>query len=680
MFLRELIILGNSNITIALAYINQSENPLIVFCNLISYSLACAEKKSLGMDDLLNDIEDRFGLKLPIHIIKACARILKKQGQLKIVDKTNYCLEKSTFDIEKFDNECIQRKIREENVIEDLKNYVITQGKDWSTQETKQKFTDFLLKEENAYNLFVYNNLSINHEQKYISDDWYISNYLSKLLEEKNSYYDFVLEIVKGIMIYVGLCQFDDYNQSYNEKFKDTNFFIDTKLLLRYLGYSWTVAAQESQELMNLIKEEYGGRLCIFEHTYKEAEIALHNEVYALKYDKDENIELKYFRVHNKYDADRFEIDEIALRRTIEEKYHIEIVNNIDWSSKDTIDNNLDWVKLTQFFECKFSAWNKQALHNDITSINYINVLRKGDYSSKFGGRKKLPIFITTNYPLISGLRDYISNEQNTNSFSFDYNNMPVIADSTIMYRLWLPKASKAQNVPALKLARTVYAAQQEDTRFYEKLKNNIKSFDNEMYSIDDLAEKYSRNLYELVAKNADGSYENMTDEVIASSLEEFIEITSLQKDEEINTLKEYNVSAQSLIEEQREELIAAYAQNHIKNIGFLSTLFILAGKYWWIITCVISFILTLLFTELKTNNKIPLFIGVIIFVLPLLNKIIEKFLSQKLVTNFIKRWAIKKAKVCYINRVLKRLTTKEINYKDEIIEYCINNIPNFNE
>lgn len=659
----------NKNVTVALAYINQCENPIIVFCNLISYSLIYADKKTLRLDELKNDVKERFGLKLPNHIIKACIKILKDKKFVRITENTTYTLDKTDFNTEKFNEECNIRKIREENLICNLVEYVDKLGKTWTLEEAKSKFTDFLLNDDNAYNLFKYNKVNLKTNRNQISDNWYISNYLTSLSSD-SQYYVYLLEIVKGMMIFIGLCQFDNYSQTYNEKFKDTCFFVDTRLLLRYLGYSWKAAVEESQELINLITLEYKGKICIFEHTFNEAQKAIDNEIYALKYGKEENIELKYFRMTNAYNADRFELDSIALRKIINENNNIEIVPSLNWSEETTINNNISWTKLTEYLRTKNSTYNPTALNNDITSINNINVLRKGDYSIRFGGKKKLPIFVTTNYPLINNFKEYVNEYENQ---SFNYNNTPLIADSTLMYRLWLPKASNASNVPAIKLARTLYAAQQEDTIFYDKLRNKLKLLDgNQVYSIDDIAEKYSRTLFEIVAKNSAGSYENMTDEVVSSSLEELLQITSSQKDELIVKLNTKIHNDSSLISNQRSELIDAYSLRFINKLNLGERFCILFGDFSWVSFIILLVFLNLWFERIQNVNKISSIATAIGVLATIIIKVIDKFVTQRGILGIIKRWFRERAKRMYVKRVQKSLTEKENSFKDEIVDKCI--------
>ena len=67
----------------------------------------------------------------------------------------------------------------------------------------------FLISSNYAYNLFENGSvMDMGLNEKKISKEWYISQYIKKVEKEKNSQFYYILDIVQGLMIYVGLCQF----------------------------------------------------------------------------------------------------------------------------------------------------------------------------------------------------------------------------------------------------------------------------------------------------------------------------------------------------------------------------------------------------------------------------------------------------------------------------------------
>lgn len=665
-----------NNINIALAYINETDNPLKVFCNLFIYVLNKADTQKLRIDEVKEAFIKEFGLKVPNHIIKACARVLKNNSEIKIL-KTGegYKFLKSNFDIEKFSEELLQRKVREENLVYDLQKYLTEVGVKLGTDEVRKCFVDFLIASNYAYNLFENGSVTATEsDEKKISKEWYISQYLKKAEREKSIQFDYVLDIVQGLMVYVGLCQFSDYNQDREEKFRGTSFYLDTKLMLRYLGYSWPELVQETRELVDLIRKEYKGDICIFQHTYQEISGALSNEIHALEYGDDENYELECFRKINSYKKERFKLDLLKLENKIIEEEKIEIAEDIDVKADKNERYNLNCEKLIHYIRESNPKWKANTVYNDVNSINQINIMRRGNYNIKFGGKNKLPIFVTTNYPLITCCKRFLKDEYKKEGRGFVFDNLPIIADSALMYRLWLPKASQiTDNMPALSLARIVHTAQQENEVFYAKFKAAIKDYkEYDNITLDDLSETYSSKLFEITAKNAEGNYENFSELVLAQSLDEFMTIQMSKKDKEINELKLQVQEENNEKLRNREELIDAYTKISLANMSHICRIFCVLSKYWWLLSAVLIVGITQILNYLPTNiNDTAIFIswvlGALLLIKPYFVKILDKVVNRKLdiVTNYFKQCAQKS----FVNSFDKKSSEKEREYKEAILE-----------
>lgn len=569
----------------------------------------------------------------------------------------------------------LQRKVREENLVYDLQEYLTEVGVKLGINEVRKCFVDFLIASNYAYNLFENGSvMATESDEKKISKEWYISQYLKKAEREKSIQFDYVLDIVQGLMVYVGLCQFSDYNQDREEKFRGTLFYLDTKLMLRYLGYSWPELVQETRELVDLIRKEYKGDIRIFQHTYQEISSALSNEIHALEYGDEENYELECFRKINSYKKERFKLDLLKLENKIIEEEKIEIAEDIDVTLDKNKRYNLNCEKLIHYIRERYPKWKANTVYNDVNSINQINIMRRGNYNVKFGGKNKLPIFVTTNYPLITCCKKFLKDEYKKKGREFVFDNLPIIADSALMYRLWLPKASQiTDNMPALSLARIVHTAQQENELFYAKFKAAIKDFkEYDKITLDDLSETYSSKLFEITAKNAEGNYENFTELILAQSLEEFMTIQMSKKDKEINELKLQVQDENNEKLKNREELIEAYTKISLANMSYICRIFCALSKYWWLLSAVLIVGITQILNYLPTNiNRTAIFIswvlGALLLIKPYFVKILDKVVNRKLdvVTNYFKQCAQKS----FVNSFDIKSSEKEREYKEAIVE-----------
>lgn len=90
------------------------------------------------------------------------------------------------------------------------------------------------------------------------------------------------------------------------------------------------------------------------------------------------------------------------MERKITEEEKIEISEDEDVTVDKNKRYNLNCRKLSDYIHGSYPKWKANTVYNDVNSINQINIKRKGNYNIKFGGKNKLPIFVTTNYPLIT--------------------------------------------------------------------------------------------------------------------------------------------------------------------------------------------------------------------------------------------------------------------------------------
>lgn len=666
------------NTTITLAYINTTENPLHVFCNLFIFLLQTKSANGrMRIDELQNSFSSEFGLKIPIHVLKSCATVLANNGNVrKLRSGGGYQYIQSDFDVQLFQEQLIIRKQQEDELLYDLQQYLQGLKVQWSLDETRENLLNFFVKSNYAYYLFtdgVAENWELDPDDKKISSNWYISQYLKKIERAKDSRFNYVIDMTRGLMIYIGLCQFPDYTQNLQEKFKGTKFFFDTKLVLRYLGYSWPEMVTGTRELVNLLREEYGGQICIFQHTYQEICSAISTEIAALTPGNTvrENWELECFRRLNSYKKSQFSLDLEFLEHRIVEEEKITIEDNVDVTKPQNKRYNIDLLAFVNHICTAHPKWKRKVVENDVDSINQINIMRRGNYNTAYGGSNNLPIFVTTNYALISSCRSFFANEYQEKGVQFQINHLPIIADSALTYRLWLPKASTiSADVPGLSLSRIVYAAQQENSVFYQKFKENLKDYNGYgRISIDNLSEHYSSKLFEIVARNSDGEYENFTEEVLAQSLDEFMKIENMNKDHEIAALNEnlQNISVEKT--RQETDLIDAYKRYYLEHIPIGCRLLALLSNFWWAASAIVVVILTLMvnhISSMKASSWLGYVISVILFLSPFINKLLDKIINRNI--DFIQKKIAAVDRQMYIKYFNKHANSKEKIYQQEII------------
>lgn len=676
----------NENALIALAYIKETDNPLAVFCNYVLICLIITPTSSFRHDELSDKISEQFGLKMPQHMLKMCCRILEKDKKIeRLSNGAGYLLKDFSFDLSGFEAKKTQLQDKERLLVNGLMSYAEDYKLNWNYQQAREYLTNFLLMRGNAVAIFAEKTVKEVEKEKFVSNEWYVGKYISHLLECNDARTEYLIDIVNGMMIYIGLYETNDYNQDRNQKFKGTNFYFDTKLILRLMGFSWTLEIESTKELTDLIEKEYGGNICVFEHTVGEIESALYNAAETIK--RGEVIadyELRMYVELNKCTDYDLRLQSQSARATIERKLGFRVQPSIDWEEKKNYKNNLDSEALIQFVKCKHLRWKERAIENDIDSINSINILRKGDYSVKYGGRKKLPVFITTNTALVWDIKEYIHRfgAEDKGVAMWNPNALPIISDNMLMCRLWLPKAQNSTTIPLLTLARNAYAAQQANTAFFEKLRTSAKEL-KQKHNIDviDISIARKEKLEELLVKNTAGDMEEISVEMLATSVEEMVmlETMSLQKSiEQLETEKDIQVI---INESNRKNIIRSAVKRYKNKLGIKRVLIYVARSYWICLAIVFGFLSLGLSKAkgLQVTSELPYFGFIYVFIFLLL-KVLEKATNKGFVGEFFLSTAIKYVLKKYSEEVKIGLFDFEKGDEKEILQACIDETPILNK
>lgn len=294
----------NPNVFSALAYIRSTDNPLHVLCNYICYAMSKIHKPNLAAEEILDAVGAEFGIKLSTYVFEACRKQLIHSGRIKN-NSGSFTLADIGFDVDQFEKERTSLKVNESNLINNLIEYVKSFNVQWSFQEAQAFLGNFLLDDGHAVDLFTVKTVTFPDRSEEVSPEWFVGKYVEKTITNRDCYFDYLMQLVKGLIIYIGVFESTSSHHQDNQKYRGTQFFLDTKLVLRYLGLSTQYAIQAVQEMISLIKEEYHGTIAVFKHTIDEVEAALNNAASCLKNGvpiRDD--EMRAFAFQNNYEAD----------------------------------------------------------------------------------------------------------------------------------------------------------------------------------------------------------------------------------------------------------------------------------------------------------------------------------------------------------------------------------------
>ena len=469
------------------------------------------------------------------------------------------------------------------------------------------------------------------------------------------------------MMVLQGIRQTDDYQQSKQQKFKGTVFYLDTKLVLRALGFSWKAQVDSVREMVRLLREKYEARIGIFPQTYTEVEKALSVAGNAIKNHRPVyDLELKLYSELYPEEASMM-LDYLpSLKSLLKRDLGIEEITTIDWNSGDAQWYNIETKGIADYIEEK-CGWRRGAVDYDVQIINQINILRKGDYTHPYGSKSKLPVFVTSNSKLAYTFRDYIT-ESEENGKGWSAHALPVISDNMLLYRIWLPFATEFSDLPALTLSRFAYSAQSDGVVFFEEFRKVAAGLDRTRnVDLISTTEAARRKLEDILIRETDGELDQMTSEVAATSFDECVRM------EHIDLVKE-NRGLSERAETRESQVIQLLARDHVNKLRWMRLL-LLAARYWWLLGFGILFAVASAISDsviLRGFSTVPILIQLGQFAA-------DKFVDDRGLRFRVYDKALAYVKCRYANKISAKVEAAGYaSDKDAVVDYCVAHTPVF--
>ena len=484
------------------------------------------------------------------------------------------------------------------------------------------------------------------------------------------------MNIVKGQMILLGATYSDVFENKH--LIEGTCFYLDTKLVLRLLGFSTETYTAAVKDLVDIIYRKYNGKVCVFRRNIDEVSDALSKLAHNIKYKEvPNNFEMMLYYQMNKKKISYTDIEIYANPASIEKhlkNYNckIDVVPDISWEREEDWIFNIDKEELLQIIRKQKPKWNIRSIENDIDSFIQINMLRKGNYSTLYGGKEqKLPIFVTSNYPLIKFIKNYIKDNQMNNT---EYCKSPFIGDNTLMCQLWLPLYKDNSTIPYTIYNLTANAISSYENSFFIKLKDSaLQLKEKHKWSVIDIdIERFKHMQTTLIQNNC--NIEDLDGEALLTNYQEALIAKQLKLEEENREQCAVNQGLKEELYNKIDELIEEKSQKYITPKMSIWKLFYYLSKFDIELCCLIIIIIGSLLDIVESwiiTTGIVASIGAII---KWILKIIDKKLSKKV--DKIKLLFLNKSYNCLKNKITK----KDAQYLDPTIEYIKSNTPYFED
>ena len=264
-----------------------------------------------------------------------------------------------------------------------------------------------------------------------------VSSYVHELMGKGGPSAEALETVAKGHMLACAIV-FPNPN-SLVRKFENTNFYLDTKFLLRLIGLQDTGMQPACQELVDMIYQKQGN-LRVFSHTVNEIHDileAIANRSALIETDEGYGEVWDYLISHG-YTPSAAILINAKLSKTLSDK---NIQNDFVPGGYDKF--GIDEVKLQKLLDEELSLLRPEGRRKDLESITAIYRLREGKFYSEF---EKCPaFFVTTSKGVIRAASKFF----NTNMSD----KIPLcLTDAFLTNLLWLKGPDQAKDLPRQRL------------------------------------------------------------------------------------------------------------------------------------------------------------------------------------------------------------------------------------
>ena len=558
-------------------------------------------------------------------------------------------------------------------------------GKSWDEAYAKKMLSNFMRMNGNAFEIFYFESEDTTNEDAHeeagissqeieenekpvFSDQWYVGNFVHHALIDNDSCSQYLKDISKGLIILIGAYQLpSEENEHRDLNISGTEFYFDTKLLLRLMGCAWSEAVVSAKELVELIQKG-GGRIYYFPHTFKEITKALKRaEEYAKNRETAPDKEMTYYLQHGNVSAATLHAKRLSAQQELQ-SYGILQHPMFEWDENDRLKFGLDSSDMYIFIRRKQPNWDSITIDNDVASIREVHMLRRGNYQDYYGMSERLPVFVTTNTRLTKLVLKYGQKRKNDKHIQdWSINRLPLITDVRLTCRLWDPSQS-GQDYPLLQLAANAMAAQQPTPEYFSKLKQTVESFAENVpaYAAIPLADYCDDTLTEQIVAKTGGEIDNLNIEVLATTLEEYLAMKSADEQEKRQEAEQAQKKAEDSLQQQTQKIIDHSVEKYKNKIGWWRIPIFCAHHWAWIITIILAILSSVI--SLASQQWYPMLVVIISVIFALLEKLLD--------CSRIRTWLLKKLIPCaqqsYRSKIKKKLNSVEQEHEEAIILNCI--------
>lgn len=284
--------------------------------------------------------------------------------------------------------------------------------------------------------------------------DFFIGRFIISEYEQKSALFDYLVELVKGYFVTTALYLQAENPNVTTASFKGITFYLDTRLLLAYLGFK-TKEENESVQVMVRSLRKNGAKLACFPYNIEEVNSILeaYKQSTVSKNKHPSTVTLEYFDENN-LTYTHVDADQKKFQQRLSND-RIEIISPQKLLAESHAQKNtLGLLNDTRIQEIILSIkpkYNTSTLPDDLEAINAVSRVRQG---KKYPYIEKCPaVFVTSNNVLVASIRQYLKET------SFDVGFPVAITDEDLCVLAWLKDFEQNSSLPQMRLLENVLAA-----------------------------------------------------------------------------------------------------------------------------------------------------------------------------------------------------------------------------
>ena len=435
--------------------------PMVVECIRLS------DHSAISLPKLTNDMDGRFGIGIPQHALKLILTRLKDKGYINVEHKAYVPvynkLANSTF---AFTVQSVTAS--HERIIKGIVQFC---GTTFNVALTPSDA-------ESALHSFLQTDPSLASGKLLLSSqpippkvgpsrDFMIAAFIQYVESQRSADFEHLETIVKGSMLVSALYLPDPARAG--RKFKGTDIYFDTSLLIYALGHAGPARQDPCLELLALLADS-GVKLSCFSHTFDEISAALNACFIRMEKGKLSGAygpSMEYFL------SEGLGADDVLLKMNHLEADLKALNIYIRPSSQGDDHDEIDEAALKSLLEAELINLNEHAIDRDVKSLACVKRLWKKTEPICLEDAPAL--FVTTNSVVARVARRFFARMISTSEGDVPRAVAPCITDQSLTTLLWLKRPTQAPNLPRKRLIADCMAAMQPSALLWAKYEDALE-------------------------------------------------------------------------------------------------------------------------------------------------------------------------------------------------------------